>query len=223
MTDLCEKIVSLAGNDQENWLYFTQVLKRQTGLKISDKTQDPIRSIYQRGLRFCKGDTSRIRDSYHDYEMMYGKDIADLHKVKEEFAATTAKPAGSNLRAAHLDVGNAFSSTQAQKKNNMREIYKDTEKTQKTVFLNGLPPEFQKQDLMDILPNPQDVLDVRLIRKPNATTQIAYVDFNTKEAAEAATVINKQQLWGLQCGCCYQQTSRITIKRSDCTHHQAST
>ena len=85
---------------------------------------------------------------------------------------------------------------QAQKKNNMREMYKGAEENQKTVFFKGLPPFFQKQDLLDILPNPAEVLDVRIIKKPNATTQIAYVDFTNKDQAELATSINKQNLDG---------------------------
>lgn len=63
----------------------------------------------------------------------------------------------------------------------------------KTLFLKGVPEEWTESDVLNLFDQKQEVADVRIVqshkkRKVNDSykcTNVCYVDFNSKEAAEA--------------------------------------
>ena len=157
ITDVCERLVKLCGNEPDSWLLYIRALELLSPLD----TVDPIRNIYKRAIRFCKGDVALIYESYRHFEAMFGQNEKERAEVEALFKAAKEGTSGNVLKegfkghgkAGKVDVEQTAPQSTINKQKNMRDIYEKNEKGAITVFIKGVPITYERSDLLELLPN----------------------------------------------------------------------
>lgn len=153
--DVCERLVKISGNEADNWLLYTTFLKHVNGIDV----RDPIRAIYKRGLRFCKGDLDKIYQDYRDFEMLFGDNLDEVYQVDELYRSVSqvANTDGAGLRSGRggskVEVTATAPDAAVHKMKSMSNIYEKQEKAELTVFIKGLPLKIERSEVLDLLPN----------------------------------------------------------------------
>ncbi len=157
ITDVCERLVKLCGNEPDSWLLYIRSLELLNPIDIVD----PIRNIYKRAIRFCKGDISLIYESYKHFEMMFGQndkeraEVEALYKTVKEGTSGNVVKEGLKAygKAGKIDIEQTAPQSKINKMKNMRDIYEKNEKGSITVFIKGVPITYERSDVLDLLPN----------------------------------------------------------------------
>ena len=152
-TDVCERLVKIAGNEVDNWLLYIAFQKHVHDLN----TREPIRAIYKRALRFCKGDTAKIYEDFKDYEILFGDNLEELTKIDELYKAVknteTTETSKPHMGKQRVEIHNTIGDKKAQQLKSMSNIYEKQEKSELTVFIRGLPEGYDRSQILDLLPN----------------------------------------------------------------------
>lgn len=157
ITDVCERLVKLCGNEPDSWLLYIRSLE----LLHPIDTVDPIRNIYKRAIRFCKGDVTLIYESYRHFEAMFGQndkeraEVDALFRAAKEGTSTNVVKEGvkAHGKAGKVDIEQTAPQSKINKMKNMRDIYEKNEKGAITVFIKGIPITYERSDVLDLLPN----------------------------------------------------------------------
>lgn len=156
--DVCEKLVRISGNEEDNWLLYISFLQHVNSLAV----KDPIRIIFKRALRFCKGDTKRIYNEYRQFEMLYGDNMEELKEIDKLYhsiiqtAGSTGQPKEAIQRGrqgAKVEIHTSIPEASKTKLASMANIYEKQEKSNLTVYMKGLPLNIDRAGLLDLLPN----------------------------------------------------------------------
>lgn len=155
--DVCERLVKISGNEAENWLLYTDFLKHANSIAV----RDPIRAIYKRGLRFCKGDLDKIYREYRDFEMLFSDNLDEINSVDELYKsvcqATAQDKSTGGLRSgktgSKVEIQETAPESAIQKMKRMSNIYEKQEQSNITVFIKGLPLKMERSEILDLLPN----------------------------------------------------------------------
>ena len=157
ITDVCERLVKLCGNEPDSWLLYVRSLE----LLHPVDTADPIRNIYKRAIRFCNGDVGLIYESYRHFEALFGQNDKERAEVDALFKAAKEGTSGNVVkegvkalgRAGKVDIEQTAPQSKISKMKNMRDIYEKNEKGAITVFIKGIPITYERSDVLDLLPN----------------------------------------------------------------------
>lgn len=160
LLDLFEMMVKINGNLAECWLLYIDCLKYMQENR-GEESCGVIRKVFKRALRFCKGDSESIFEAFKLFEWMYGAGKVGVEQV-EEFYAEVKKGKGGgagekagegpSVRAQRVEVVNTISEEAKHKLNTMNKLYETSEKAEKTVFIKGLPTDYQRSDVVALLP-----------------------------------------------------------------------
>ena len=151
--EICENLVRISGNEPKNWLFYVDTLKKHNKINV----RDPIVNIYKRAIRFCKGDTSEIVESFKEFIYMYCQDLSEIEEANTLYqsvnkqATNDGKHKGS--KASKIEVHKEISEVAEGKLKNMKDLYEKNEVGEKTLFIKGFPIEIDRSGLLAILPN----------------------------------------------------------------------
>lgn len=153
VTDVCERLVKISGNEPENWLIYLSFLRHVHDLG----TRDPIRAIYKRAIRFCKGDITKIYEEYKEYELLFGDNLDEITKIDELYKSLQGNSSTDHGRDAkgksRVEIHSTMPDAKAHKLKSMGTIYEKQEKANLTVFIKGLPLKIERAQVTDLLPN----------------------------------------------------------------------
>jgi len=194
--DICERLVKISGNEAANWIEYIRIIEKYADIALG---REQTRQIYKRAILFCKGDISILSQQYLSWERLFGDGQKGIEEAEEIIRKAKEGKGDSRIEVNKTMGERAHGKQEHQpqvKNKNMKELYSQGESQNKTVFIKGLPLYYTRADIEEILPNPDKIVDIRLIPAPSKGYSIAYIDYPSPSDATLALKADRKHLDG---------------------------